>query len=253
MLGQVLPQEAFGFLLIFVRLGAMIMVLPALGENTIPVRIRIALIGGLSLLIYGIVRESLPGIPASPLALAGLVVSEVLIGVMVGGVARLMMSALHVAGTIIGFQGGLAAAQHFDPNQGVQGALLSSFLSILGVTLIFATELHHLLIAAMRDSYFLFPATQAAPVADFATLALDTVAKSFKLGVQLSAPFIVYGLMFNIGLGIIARLMPQLPVFFIGMPANILIGFIILMFVLSSIMGWYLMYFEDEMTNLLGG
>ncbi len=253
MLGQILPQEAFGFILIFTRLGAMIMILPALGENTIPPRIRITLIGLFSLLIYSVVRETLPVMPASPFLLGGLIVREVLIGVMIGGTARLLMSALHVAGTVIAFQGGLAAAQSFDPNQGVQSALVSSFLSILGVTLIFATGLHHLLIGAMRNSYFIFPAGETLQVSDFATLVVDIVASSFKLGVQLSAPFIVYGLIFNIGLGIIARLMPQLPVFFIGMPVNILVGFIILMFVLSSVMGWYLMYFEDQLSTLLGG
>lgn len=246
-----LPQETFGFLLIFTRLGAMVMVMPALGETSIPARVRLILSLSISFMIYGLVRESIPLIPDDPIALGILLTIEVLIGLMIGFSVRLLVSALHVGGTVIAMQSGLAMAQAFDPAQGGQSSLVATFMTLLGVTLVFVTDLHHLMISAMHNSYMLFPIGSAIDVGSFAELIADTVANSFKLGLQIAAPIIVYALVFNAGLGIIARLVPQLQVFFVAMPINITMGFIILAVVLSAAMAWYLDYLRASLEVLL--
>ncbi|VAX04759.1 Flagellar biosynthesis protein FliR, partial [hydrothermal vent metagenome] len=196
----------------------MFMLLPALGETAIPMRVRLVMALAVTFLIYTLVSASLPGIPSSPLMLGLLIVIEVFIGVMIGTAIRLLLSALHTAGTIIAMQTGLAMAMAFDPAQGAQSALMSTFLTLMAVVLIFITNMHYMMIAAMLDSYSLFPVGTEINTGDFAETVIRTVANSFLIGIQIASPFIVYGLIFNVGLGIIARLMPQLQVFFIAMP-----------------------------------
>ncbi len=248
---DVLPVEAFAFLLVFARLGAMIMILPALGETGVPPRIRLALALSVSFLIYTVVRTSLPPMPASPFRLGIMLVFEILIGIMIGASIRLLLSALHTAGTIIAMESGLALAQAFDPAQGAQSALMSTFLTLMAVVLIFITNMHHMMISAMYDSYTLFPVGGDLKMNDFAEIVINTVANSFLIGVQIASPFIVYGLVFNIGLGILARLMPQLQVFFIAMPLNIMAGFLILGIVLAAGMNWFLQHMESSLAAFL--
>ncbi len=249
---EILASEAFAYLLVFTRIGAMIMLMPGLGERMIPARMRLVLALAISFLIYSLVGEVLPSMPTSPFALAGLIIGEVVVGLMIGAIARMLLSALHVAGSVLAVQTGLAAAQQFDPTQGSQGALMAGFLTLMGITLIMVTDLHHLLIGAMDSSYRLFPPGGTLPVADMAETARNVVTRSFAIGLQLAAPFMVYGLIFYIGVGIISRLMPALQIFFIAMPLNIMAGFVIMMLVLSAIMTWFANYFESQMMVFLG-
>ncbi|MCC3860829.1 flagellar biosynthetic protein FliR [Pseudemcibacter aquimaris] len=246
-----LPQEAFGFLLIFTRLGTMVMIFPALGETSVPARVRLFLSLSITLIIYGLIRESMPLIPNSPVELGMIITKEILIGVMIGLSIRLLVTALHVAGTIIAMQTGLAMAQAFDPAQGGQSSLVATFMTLLGVVFVFVTDTHHLMISAMHNSYSLFPIGNALILGDFAELIADTVANSFRLGLQIASPFIVYALVFNAGLGIIARLVPQIQVFFVAMPINIMMGFVILAVVIGAAMTWYIDYLRSSLEVLL--
>ncbi|WDR03740.1 flagellar biosynthetic protein FliR [Devosia algicola] len=175
------------------------------------------------------------------------------IGLIIGAITRITVMATQVAGAVIAFQSGLSAAQVADPTQsGVQGAVIGSFLSFVGVTLIFATNLHHMALAAIYDSYMVFLPTEPLMFADAAQMAIQTVAHAFTIGVQMSAPFIVFGLVFNLGAGILARLMPALQVYFLLMPANILVGLVLLALLLTMMMGWYISAFENHLAMLRG-
>lgn len=251
MLQDVLPAEAFGFLLVLVRLGALFAFAPAFGEQQIPQRIRVATALSVTGVVYFMVRDGLPAIPDGPLLMAGLIVVEFMIGLMIAMSIRLLFNALNIAGTVVAFQTSLAASQQFDPTQGTQSAIFASFMSVLGVTLIFVTDLHLLMLEAMIDSYLLFPAGNMPPLDDFAQVVLDIVATAFLLGIQIAAPFIVFGVVFNIGLGLTARLMPQLPVFFVAMPLNIFVGFLILLIALPAMMMWFLQTFEQHLSVFL--
>jgi flagellar biosynthetic protein FliR len=110
--------------------------------------------------------------------------------------------------------------------------------------MVFTTDLHHLLFAAMRDSYLMFKPGQMLPVGDFAQMMVGIVGGAFKVGLQLAAPFVVFGLIFNLGQGVLSRLMPQVQIFFVSMPANIYLGFVLLMLLLTPIMMWYLDHFS---------
>ncbi|MDP1716562.1 MAG: flagellar biosynthetic protein FliR, partial [Burkholderiales bacterium] len=143
-------------------------------------------------------------------------------------------------------------AQNVDPTQGMQGVMISSFLSLLAVTLIFATGLDHLLIAAMRDSYEIFSPGAALPIGDFTQMIIKIMSAAFRLGLQLAAPFLVFGLIFYLGIGILSRLMPQIQIFFIAMPANIGLGLVLMMLLLGGMMSWFLQAFEQTISMFVG-
>ena len=127
---------------------------------------------------------------------------------------------------------------------------LRSFLTLLGITLVFATDLHHLVIAALNDSYNIFAPGQVPLVGDMAHHITRVVTTAFRIGIQLSAPFLVFGLLFNLGLGVLSRLMPQMQVFFVGMPLSILLGLLLLLLVVGAMMGTFTGYLEGVLINL---
>lgn len=247
-----LPDMAFLFMLIFARLGTMIMLMPALGESNVPTRIRLGLALSLTLVLYPLVSTRyVGGVPDQMLGIMLLLGGELLIGFFIGLATRLVMAAIQIAGTIIAGQSGLAFAMAFDPAQGQQGVIFSNFLSILAITLIFVTDLHFLLVGALHDSFLLFPPGSLMPVGDLAQNAVNTVGEAFSIGIRISAPFIVFGLVFYFGLGLLNRLMPQMQIFFIAMPANIFMGIGLLMLLLATLMTWYMGHVEATLSQFL--
>ncbi|MET3924902.1 flagellar biosynthetic protein FliR [Devosia sp. 2618] len=248
-----LPNTAFLYLLLFSRIGAILMLMPALGEDMIPARMRLSFVLAFTLVVFPLLSPSLPSMPEDVMSIIGLIFHEIAIGLILGAIARITVMATQVAGAIIAFQTGLSSAMAADPTQtGVQGAIFGSFLSFLGMVLIFATDLHHMALAATYDSYMVFPINAPLMFDDAAQLAIRTVAGAFTVGVQMAAPFIVFGLVFNLGAGILARLMPAMQVFFVLMPANIMIGLSLFALLLMMMMGWYLSAFENHLAMWRG-
>jgi flagellar biosynthesis protein FliR len=185
-------QQVYAGGLLFCRLGALVMLIPGIGEAFIPPRIRLALAFAMALALYPVIAPSVPPLPGSVSGVAGAVIKEILIGLFIGGVLRFFMSALATAGEIISIQSTLGFAQSANPTQAAPSTTLGAFLGLLGIVLVMSTNLHHLFIGAIVKSYQVFPFAQAVPVGDAAQLAIQTVAKSFALGLQLSAPVIVF-------------------------------------------------------------
>jgi flagellar biosynthetic protein FliR len=247
---SLLPALAATFMLVFARVGAMVMLLPGFGESNIPVRVKLGIALLLTLIILPLHRAAYQVDLTSMSSLGVLMVHEIIIGVVLGATARVTLSALAVAGSVIAQQLGLGFVTAVDATQGQQGLLIGNFLSILGITLLFATDTHHLVIAALNESYRIFSPGEIMPTGDVAALATRAFAAAFKIGMQLSAPFLVFGLVFNIGLGVLARLMPAMQVYFVGVPLSILVGFLILALVITAMMGTYLDYFTGVMHDL---
>lgn len=248
-----LPTTAFLFILIFARVGSILMLIPALGETAIPARMRLTFALALSLVLYPIVTPGLPPLPTGVWGLVALILHEIAIGLIIGVIARIAVSGTQVAGSIIASSSGLSVAVAADPvNGGVQGALIGAFLSMLGIALIFATDLHHVAISAIHDSYMIFKVSDPLMFGDAASTIVEAVAGAFVVGVQMSAPFIVFGLVFNLGMGILSRLMPQLQVFFLAMPATVAVGLILMALLLTMMTGLYLMHYEGVLAMLRG-
>ena len=247
---SLLPALAAAFMLAFARVGAMVMLLPGLGETNIPSRIKLSIALLLTLIILPLHRNAYHVDMESIASLLVLMLHEIVIGIVLGATARVTLAALQVAGSVIAQQMGLGFVTSVDPTQGQQGVLVGNFLTMLGVTLLFATDSHHLVIAALNDSYAIFAPGETVSSADVASLATRAFAAAFGLGLLLSGPFLVFGLVVNIGLGVLARLMPQMQVYFIGVPLSILLGFLILIAVIGAMMGSFVDYFYGVMHQL---
>jgi len=245
-----LPTLAAAFMLVFARIGTMVMLLPGLGELSVPSRVRL----GIALVLTAILLPLHRSAYQIDLRTLGPVLlmlgQELMIGAVLGLVARLAISALQVAGSVVAQQLGLGFVTAVDPTQGQQGMIVGNFLTILGITLVFATDLHYLVIAALNDSYTLFKPGENMVTGDVAALFTRTTSMAFRIGVQIAAPFLVFGLLFNLGLGVLSRLMPQMQVFFVGMPLSILVGFLILLLVVGAMMGTFLEYLQGVLREL---
>jgi flagellar biosynthesis protein FliR len=251
MLDQILQAEIFAIFLVFTRLAAAIMVMPGFGEIYIPSNIRLALAVAVTLAIAPVVSPLIPAQPTDPFSLMIVVSGEIIVGLLIGTIARLSMTALHVAGTVIAFQSSLAFALTMDPTQGIQGALIASLFSLMGVVLIFALGLHHMLIQALYDSYVIFKPGEVPITGDLAELVTDVIANSFRIGIKMAAPFLVYGIVLYTSVGLLARLMPQLPFFFVLMPLQIWAAFFVLAMTISGTMLYFMSYFEARLSDLL--
>jgi flagellar biosynthesis protein FliR len=246
---SLLPALAATFMLVFARVGAMVMLLPGFGESNIPVRAKLSIALLLTLILLPLHRSAYHDM-SSMASLTVLMLHEIVIGIVLGATARVTLSALQVAGSVIAQQLGLGFVTAVDPTQGQQGLLIGNFLTVLGLTLLFATDTHHLVLAALNESYRIFSPGELLSTGDVAALATRAFAEAFKIGLQLSAPFLVFGLVFNIGLGVLARLMPQMQVYFVGVPLSIMVGFLIFALVITAMMGTYLNYFIGVMHQL---
>src|SRR5262250_1039118 len=245
-----LPAVAATFMLMFARIGTMVMLLPGLGEVNVPQRVRLTVALMLTLVLFPLHQSAFTLDLTSFTPVLMMLGQELFIGAILGLAARLTISALQVAGSIIAQQLGLGFVTAVDPTQGQQGVILGNFLTILGITLIFTTDLHHYVIAALHDSYSLFRPGEIPLAGDVAALVTRSTAAAFRIGVQLSGPFLVFGLLFNLGLGVLSRLMPQMQVFFVGMPLSILIGFIALLLVIGGMMSTFLAYLGGVLHEL---
>jgi flagellar biosynthesis protein FliR len=250
-LDQFLPANLFAVMLVFCRVGSTLMVLPGFGDLYVPVRYRLLLAIFLSLLLATVLAPTLPALPNSPLVLLTLLGGELVIGIFIGSVARLMLSALETAGMIISFQLGLSTAQVFNPLLAQQSAITGAFLTVFGVLLIFLTDTHHLMLRGLVASYGLFPPGQFPGFGDLSDTAARLVSASFRLAVELSAPFIVLGTIFFVALGFLSRLMPQLQIFFVVLPVQVAGGLVVFAFTLYAVMQWFLDDFVRTVTSIV--
>lgn len=241
-------QQVFIAGLVFARLGAIVMLLPGIGETFIPPRIRLSFALALALMMFPLVARSAPVLPADTGGMVGALLKELFVGLLIGGILRMFMGSLAAAGEIVSLQTTLSFAQTANPMQAQPSATLSTFLGLIGIVLIFTTDLHHLFVAAIVRSYELFPFRRAVPVADAGQLAIQTVGRSFGLGLQLAAPVVVFSLVFNIATGLVGRVMPQFQVFFVATPLNVLLGLSV--FALS--LGVIGMVWLDRYRDLVG-
>jgi flagellar biosynthetic protein FliR len=247
---DLLPQIAAIFILMFARIGTMVMLMPALGETMVPARLRLGVALALTLMFFPLLSVDFRVEMTLP-ALLRMLAGELAVGFVIGATGRLLMSGLQVAGTVIANQLGLGFVTTIDPSMGQQGAIFSGFLALLAVTLIFAADLHHLIIAAMFDSYRLFAPGGIPSAGDAAALITKTVAGAFLIAIQISAPFLVFGLIFNAGLAVLSKLMPQMQVFFIALPATIMIGLLLFAAVIATMMAVWLGYLQDGLQMLV--
>lgn len=246
-------QTVWGAALVFVRMGTVAMLLPGLGDQAVPPRVRLSFAFLFTLMLLPVLRPLIPPLPATVGAMAGLIIHEAVIGLMLGMLIRVFIAALAIAGEVVSLQTSLSFAQTANPAQAQPGTSLSTFLALLGLVLIYATGLHHLFIMAMSDSYKLFSIVKPVMVGDAKDLMVRTVADAFLLAIQMTTPILVFGLVFNVAAGFIGRIMPAFPVFFVSAPLSILFGLSIFALGLGVTGVVFIEHYEDFLRLLTRG
>lgn len=251
MLTEILNLDIYRFFVLFSRIGTVLMFMPGIAGRLVSTRFRLILALMIAYVMMPVLAPGLPPMPNHLGGLIGLIAGEVAVGVFLGMVIQALLSAVHVTGTFIGFQVGLTNAFAFDPIVEQQGQLLTGFLSNLAVAVILATDLHHLMLRAVVDSYELFRPAQPLPWNDMTETLVRTITGSFDLGVKLSAPLVVFGLVFYTAMGLLSRLVPQMQVFFVALPAQVLMGLWMFMVSLPAVVFLFLRWFEDGLIPFL--
>lgn len=219
-----LPFDATAFLVLFARVGAVLMLLPAFSEEAIPGRIRLLLGVGFTAGLFGLLEGRVAPVIRSDTALPGIVIAELMVGLAMGMIIRILFNAAAMAGSIVSMQVGLSSALIADPALGGQAPLLAKMVSVAAAVVCLGLGVHHLWIASLVQSYGLFPVGGLPPAEDFARLAVTATGNAMGLALSMAAPLLVYGIVFNVALGLAARMAPAIQVFFITQPLNILLG-----------------------------
>ena len=250
-LETLLNGSIFQFMMIFARLGSAVAMLPGFGEAYVPPRVRLAFALMVSLALMPMLVDRVPVLPAALDRLVMDLVGEIGIGLFFGSLCRMILMVVLSAGNIIALQTGIANALSVDPSTAQQAAVSGNFLMAVTLVLIFSSGLDHTTLQAMVGTYAVMPPGKLPPLGDFANFDARAVADSFSLALQMSAPFLVYGLVFTSAMGVLARLMPTLQVFFVTMPAQLLMGLALLAVTLSSMMIWFLDSYQRQIAPFL--
>lgn len=250
-LQEFLTTQVFAFMLTFARLGSAIMILPGIGDSFVSTRVRLLAALAMTFVLFPLIVPYLPAQVPPAALLVTLIFMEVIVGLFFGSIARALMAAMDIAGMVVSMQSGLANAQIFNPAMASQGSLIGAFFSVTGVTLLLVTDLHHLMFTGLVESYELFPLGEMPDTGSMAEFFTLVVVESFATGIKIAAPFIVITLLVYVGMGVLTRLMPQIQVFILLIPAQILIALTLLMITMTSIFMYFIAQFENGMVFFL--
>ena len=250
-LEEFLSVGVLAFMLSFVRIGTAVMIMPGLGDTFTPQRVRLVMAVAMSLVIFPLIVKYIPDPLPNTTLLLLIIMMEFVVGLFFGTVARTLMMALDTAGMVISTSSGLANAQVFNPSLATQGSLVGALLSVAGIVILFSLNMHHLLIMGVVESYELFPLGQIPDTGSMAQFLTGMVSRSFMIGVKIGSPFIMLTLLIYVGMGVLSRLMPQVQVFLLALPVQVLLSLMLMMLVMSFIFAYWSSHFEDSLVFFL--
>ncbi len=213
------------FFLILIRVGTIVAMIPILGDRTTPMRVK----AGLAILITALVVPFVDRpaeVPHDLFSLGLSIAGEMFIGIILGFAGKLVFAGIQLAGQLVGFQMGFSIVNIIDPVTSGQVSIIAEFQYLLAGLLFLAVDGHHMMIAAISESYRVLPVLGFHMSGGLVQNLVALSGNMFVVAVKISAP-IVAALMFaNIGLGLVARTVPQINIFIVGFPLQIAIGLI---------------------------
>jgi flagellar biosynthesis protein FliR len=223
-----LPAWAFAFVLVMSRIGAAMMLLPGLGEAEPPMMVRVGMTVGITALLLPGIAPLIPKVPDAGAQAAFMVCAEVITGMWLGWLARLLVLALPIAGQFIAYMLGVANVLQPDLELGSQATPIARLFDVVAPVVILVSGLYALPLAALAGSYGLIPAGTMLPAADTAATAARAVGTAFTLAVRLASPFLLVSIVWHVATGLLARLVPRMQVYFVALPGQIVGGLVLL-------------------------
>ncbi|MCA1797100.1 MAG: flagellar biosynthetic protein FliR [Geobacteraceae bacterium] len=209
------------------RVAAILTSMPVFGTNMVPARAKVALAIMLTILVHPVVNIDVTGVGFSTLSMGMLMAKEVILGGMLGFVARLIFTAVEFGGTVVGYQMGFAAANVYDPQNQRQVSLMSQFQNVFAILVFLAIDGHHIFLRTLVASYDLLPPGMLDLSGPAVPFIVELMGHMMVLAVRFSAPVLAVLLLSGLILGIMTRVFPQLNVFLLSFPINIGLALII--------------------------
>lgn len=222
------PEKIQSFVICTARVAALLGAAPVFNSNTSPMQVRAGLVLFISLTLFPVLEPYIPQQPSEISSLALLVTNEVLLGGILGLIARFIFTAAEFGGTVVGYQMGFAAANVFDPQNQHQLSLLSQFQNVFAILIFLALDMHHIFLRAIVDSYQLLPPGGLNFSGGAIPFLMKLAGDMFVLGVKLSVPVLVVLLISGLALGLMARIFPQFNVFMFSFALNIILAFTVM-------------------------
>jgi flagellar biosynthetic protein FliR len=223
-----LVDWAPAFVLVLARVGAAMALLPGIGEAVAPAPMRIALALTITILLLPELRATMPPVPDAGLSMGLMVAGEVVTGLWFGWVTRMIVLALPIAAQCIGYLIGLSSVLQPDAELGAQSAVLGKLFEMTAPILLLASGLYRLPLIALHGLFQLIPPGRSLPVGDLTETAVHAVGTAFALALQLASPFVVIGVAWHIAMGLVARVVSRMQIYFVSMPGQIMAGLALL-------------------------
>ena len=244
-----LQDHAAVFLLMLTRCSGIFLIAPFFGSLNIPIMVRAATAFMFAVVLFPVVDGLGPvDAPTSVLMYTVAVLKELFIGWLIGFVAYVCFSAIHMAGKVMDMQVGFAVVNVMDPTSGQQIPLIGSFLYNLGIIVFLVTNGHHMLITALAESFRMVPLLTMQPNLSLSMIMVNFVNGVFVTGMKVAMPVTFAILLVNVALGILARTMPQLNIFVVGIPMQLMIG----VGVLAMLLPFYVMFLGGMFDEMYG-
>lgn len=248
-------QNILIVMMMMCRSGGVFFLIPPMSDGNVRPIIRFVMTLALSILMYSqtseLIRPTVIAVADNSLSLILLIMIELCLGIALGTIVKIIFNTMQVTGLTIASQMGLSSASMMDPAQQSQNSMFGFFLSMLTTIAMLEGALHIQIICGVFESYNKIPIGAFFNSYDtFISVFIGAISKMWSVGLQLSGPFILINIVIMIASGILAKLMPQLQVFFVMLPVQILIGMIIFLMILSGILFWFLEFFTNEI-NLI--
>jgi flagellar biosynthetic protein FliR len=216
------------FALVLARVGAAMALLPGIGEAAAPAMVRIGLALCLTILLLPELQPMMPAVPAAGLSMALMVAGEVITGLWFGWVARMIVLAMPIGAQMIGYLIGLSSVLQPDAELGAQSGALGTLFEMAAPVILLVSGLYQLPLMALSGLFHLVPPGHLLPPAESAEVAIRSVGSAFTLALQLASPFVVIGIAWHFAMGLIARIVSRLQIYFVSMPGQILLGLALL-------------------------
>ena len=233
------------FLLVLTRTSGIFFISPFLGSMNVSARLRAGAAVGVAVILFPVVMKlQVLQAPASVLLFAATVIKELFIGWLIGLVAFITLSAVNLAGKVMDMQVGFAVVNMMDPTTQQQTGLIGNFLYNLSIIYFLITNGHHIILSALAESFRIIPLNSMVWNDSLPQLMTDLTAGIWLNGMKIAMPITFAILLTNVGMGILARTMPQMNIFVVGIPMHLMVGTTML----SMILPFYLL-FLDVMFN----
>ena len=243
-------EQAEIFFLILIRVSAIIMTIPVLGDASVPARVKIGLALLMAMLLYPVAGRNLVTPSFDIFSLFIRIIGEVLIGVMIGFTARVLLAAIQLAGQLIGFQMGFSIVSVIDPTSNMEISVIAQFQYLVALLLFLVMDGHHIFLYAVADSIRILPPLTFHFSGPLLSALITMMGKLFVVAIRVGAPVVAILFFVSIGLGLVARTVPQINVFVVGFPLQIAIGLIGVGLTLSLFMRLVGRCFLDMQTDI---